>query len=199
MKAKKGESEGVTDFDWSSMGDCGYSGDNLDAQTFGWDTPTPCIYLRLNRIIDWKPVGLFKPADGSIFANDGPKKPMVEDAVYMRCKSKYIGDKEADAAPSALTFTYFGGNGDGYVEKKFFPYGGKAAQPNYHRLLSPSRSTDSRMATNIESPVRHMRPTSSSTPEIILDTLHSRFNTREKRSRRNKQILFNPRAHHSKF
>ena len=50
MKAKKGESEGVTDFDWSSMGDCGYSGDNLDDQTFGWDTPTPCIYLRLNRV-----------------------------------------------------------------------------------------------------------------------------------------------------
>ena len=83
------------------------------------------------QIIDWKPVGLFKPEDGSIFAVDGPKKPMVEDAVYMRCKSKYIGDKEADAAPSDLTFTYFGGNGDGYVEKKFFPYGGKAAQPNY--------------------------------------------------------------------
>jgi sodium/potassium-transporting ATPase subunit beta len=131
MSEAKSAAEDVTDFDWSSMGDCGFGGDNLDAATFGWDTNTPCIYLRLNRIIDWKPVGLFKPADGTIFAADGPKKPMVEDAVYMRCKSKYIGDKEDDDVPTALTFTYFGGNGDGYVEKKFFPYGGKAAQPNY--------------------------------------------------------------------
>lgn len=57
---------------------------------------------------------------------------MVRDATYIRCNSKYIGDKEEGAQPDPLTFTYMGGApSDGFVESKFFPYQGKSAQPDY--------------------------------------------------------------------
>jgi len=120
-------SNGVVKFDWDTLGDC-------NKGNFGWDSDSPCVFLRINRVIGWEPVGLFKPDSGSIFEADGPKKPMERDAVYMRCKSKFIGEEltEEQQKEKALTFDYYGGaNNDGYVSKEFFPYGGKVAQPNY--------------------------------------------------------------------
>lgn len=123
--AVAGKNVDVVDFDWTTLGDCGVA-------PYGWDSSEPCIYLRLNRIIDWNPVGLFKPE--GIFEEEGnlPTKKMVRDATYIRCNSKYIGDKEDGDQPDPLTFTYMGGApSDGFVESKFFPYQGKSAQPDY--------------------------------------------------------------------
>lgn len=122
-------SNGETTFDWSTLGECG-----TDTDGYGWATKEPCVYFRINRVIGWEPIGLFKPEEGSIFATDGPKAEMQKDAVYIRCDSVYIGDKETEEMTnSKLTFDYFGGSpNDGYIPKDgFFPYEGKKAQPNY--------------------------------------------------------------------
>ena len=95
-----------------------------------YDAGNACIYFRLNRVIDWKPVGLFKPEDDTIFAKDGPTKAMVKDATYVRCEAKDAESGEfVDGA-----FKYFGGDangGDGYFPSSFFPYLGKQSQPDY--------------------------------------------------------------------
>merc|ERR1712168_1559018 len=113
----------VKDFDVNTLGECS----NPQAS---WDAGKPCIYFRLNRVIDWQPVGLFKPEDGTIFAKDGPKKAMVKGATYVRCEAKDSESGEFVDAP----FKYFGGDangGDGYFPADFFPYKGKKAQPKY--------------------------------------------------------------------
>jgi len=113
----------VKDFDVATLGACA----NPQAS---WDQGKPCIYFRLNRVIDWQPVGLFAPEDGTIFKKDGPKKAMVKDATYVRCEAK--DSESGDFAENA--FKYFGGDangGDGYFPAEFFPYKGKVIQPTY--------------------------------------------------------------------
>jgi len=113
----------VKDFDVNTLGAC------KDPQA-SYDAGNACIYFRLNRVIDWKPVGLFKPEDDTIFAKDGPTKAMVKDATYVRCEAKDAESGEfVDGA-----FKYFGGDangGDGYFPADYFPYKGKKAQPKY--------------------------------------------------------------------
>lgn len=113
----------VKNFDVATLGECA----NPQAS---WDAGKPCVYFRLNRVIDWQPVGLFKPEDGTIFAKDGPTKPMVKDATYVRCEAKNA--ESGDYVDGA--FKYFGGDangGDGYFPADFFPYLGKKAQKTY--------------------------------------------------------------------
>jgi len=112
-------------FDVGTLGDC-------KSGNYGWDKNTPCIFFRLNRVINWEPVGLFKPEDNTFFSKEGngPTKPMVRDATYVRCQAK---DSD-NAIVNDFKFKYFGGDnsgGDGYFEKKFFPYKGKKAQAKY--------------------------------------------------------------------
>jgi len=95
---------------------------------YGWDSSEPCIYLRLNRIIGWTPVGLFAPEADTLFAKDGPKTNMIRDAVYIRCEAKKLGSED-DAAPN-VAFKYYGNN-DGAITSDFFPYQGKSLQPDY--------------------------------------------------------------------
>ena len=40
---KKGGQNGVVDFDFSTLGDCG-------KDNFGWDSNSPCVFFRLNRV-----------------------------------------------------------------------------------------------------------------------------------------------------
>jgi sodium/potassium-transporting ATPase subunit beta len=99
---------------------------------FGWDENKPCIFFRLNRVINWEPVGLFKPEADTFFAKDGngPQKPMVRDATYVRCQAKDQDNTIVDA----FKFQYIGGDssgGDGYFDQKYFPYKGKLAQKKY--------------------------------------------------------------------
>ena len=82
-------------------------------------------------MIDWKPVGLFKPEADTIFAQagNGPSKAMVKDATYVRCEAK-----DTESGDKTYPFTYFGGDnngGDGYFPAEYFPYTGKKAQPTY--------------------------------------------------------------------
>jgi len=129
--AIEGKNGGVVNFDWADLGDCG-------AAPYGWNSATPCIFFRVNRVIDWEPVGLFKP-DEAAPVDENSNTPsltlgqkMQRNAVYVRCNEKYIGDKEGEAKPAKLEYEYFGGEtNDGYVDSKFFPYGGKVAQPDY--------------------------------------------------------------------
>ena len=111
------------DFDLGTLGECA----NPQAS---WDAGKPCVYFRLNRVIDWQPVGLFQPQPDTIFKRDGPTKPMVKDATYVRCEAKNA--ETGDVVSGA--FKYFGGDangGDGYFPADFFPYQGKKAQPTY--------------------------------------------------------------------
>jgi len=125
---------GCKDFDTKTLGAC------ANPQT-AWDAGKPCVYFRLNRVIDWQPVGLFKPEEGTFFAKDGPKKPMVKDATYIRCEAK---DDEGNVIDSP--FTYFGGDnngGDGYFPAEFFPYKGKVDQGSYESPIVAVQISDS--------------------------------------------------------
>lgn len=124
---KAGKNQNVENYDWSKI-------DAACGTNYGYDTETPCVMFRLNRVIDWQPVGLFKPEADTIFGqeNNGPQKPMVKDATYIRCKSKFIGDIEEGEEPTLLTFSYFGGSSDdGLLDPEFYPYTGKNLQPDY--------------------------------------------------------------------
>lgn len=119
----------VTDFDLETLGPCSpvKSGSN-----FGWDIGSPCLFFRLNRVIDWEPVGLFEPEEDSYFSLPGnnPTKPMVLDATYVRCMAKNENNEQMEGE----LFRYYGGDangGDGYFGKEFFPYKGKHIHPNY--------------------------------------------------------------------
>ena len=123
--------EGATDFDTNTLGDCSPAKDS----TFGWGSGKPCIYFRINKVINWEPVGLFAPEEGTFFAqpNNGLTKPMVRDATYVRCQAKNEDNEVIDSSSTQL-FKYWGGandGGDGYFHPSFFPYQGKQAQKGY--------------------------------------------------------------------
>jgi len=124
--AKPGKNSGVVNFQKSSLTDV--NGDtSCTTYPYGWDSSEPCIFLRLNRIIGWKPVGLFSPEKDTLFEKDGPKANMQKDAVYVRCSAKQLGeDENADN----VGFKYYGNN-DGAILSDFFPYAGKSLQPDY--------------------------------------------------------------------
>jgi len=122
---------GVQDFNTATLGDCSPDRD----ATYGWSSNKPCIYFRINKVINWEPVGLFAPEEGTFFAqpNNGLSKPMVRDATYVRCQAKNEDNEVIDSTDKQL-FKYFGGDengGDGYFPSSFFPYAGKVAQPDY--------------------------------------------------------------------
>lgn len=124
---KKGGQNGVVDFDFSTLGDCG-------KDNFGWDSNSPCVFFRLNRVIDWTPVGYFSPPANSFFSAEGNglAAKMERDAVYIRCDGYYNGGEEDAPEQKTLSFNYYGGKqNDGYLESNYFPYGGKVKQPNY--------------------------------------------------------------------
>jgi len=106
-----------------TLGDC-------QQAPYGWDTTSPCLFLRLNKVIDWTPVGFFSPEEAKSTNKDidtffhlpgnGLTVAMKQNGVYMRCA-------ELTDEPT-LTFTYFGGasteHSDGYVDSSNFPYEG---------------------------------------------------------------------------
>jgi len=123
--------DGVMDFNTATLGDCAPQND----ASFGWSTGKPCIYFRINKVINWEPVGLFAPQEGTFFAqpNNGLNKPMVRDATYVRCQAKNEDNEVVDSTNTQL-FKYWGGandGGDGYFPKEFFPYLGKQKQEDY--------------------------------------------------------------------
>merc|ERR1739848_221774 len=119
--ASKADASNTVNFETSTLGPCA-------SGNYGWDSDSPCIFIRLNRVIDWEPVGLFKP-EGNFEASSLGKK-MVKDAVYVRCTAGPVGLDEAIADEHKPTFKYFGGE-DGNLDKKFFPYKGKKVQKYY--------------------------------------------------------------------
>ena len=117
------------DFNLETLGPCSPM---KSGYQYGWDNGTPCIYFRINRVIDWEPVGLFEPEGDSYFNLTGnlPTKPIELDATYIRCMAKTEDNEEIEGE----IFKYYGGDangGDGYISKEFFPYKGKYAQPAY--------------------------------------------------------------------
>merc|ERR1712227_987464 len=126
-KTRLNTDKSITDFDFSPLGDCGKN-------NYGYDSNSPCVFFRLNRVIDWSPVGYFSPPANSYFSaeGNGPTAKMERDAVYIRCDGNYNGPEEGAPEKKTLSFKYFGGkNNDGYLESKYFPYKGKVTQPNY--------------------------------------------------------------------
>jgi len=122
LSANTRTDQNVVDVEWSELGECGNA-------PYGWNGKTPCVFFRLNRVIDWEPVGLFKPEEGTFFgeAGNGLTTNMIRNGVYIRCKD--IGTRKEDS-PALLSFDYFGGK-DGNLDEKYYPYQGKALQPDY--------------------------------------------------------------------
>jgi len=123
------DAEDHKDFNLETLGPCSPM---KSGYQYGWDHGKPCIYFRINRVIDWEPVGLFEPEGDSYFNLTGnlPTKPMEIDATYIRCMAKTEDNEQIEGE----IFKYFGGDangGDGYIPKEFFPYKGKYIQPAY--------------------------------------------------------------------
>jgi len=120
-------------FKWDSLGTCSEA-------PYGWNSDSPCIFLRLNKIIDWLPIGYLSPPENTFYAEDGPRNTIERDAIYFRCKSFKPDDwKEAkDGNYSGISFEYFGGDqdrkaklDDGFITRQFFPYKGSRKHPGY--------------------------------------------------------------------
>lgn len=124
----------VCKFSTSQLGNCG-------SGQFGYDKGQPCVLVKLNRVINWTPLGYFLDEDK---AKDFPwskapalsdvlgKKKHTNNQLYVSC----YGLKEEDQENL---------NGETGVSKKtkikpkglgfgFYPYRGKVIQPHY---LSP--------------------------------------------------------------
>jgi len=122
-----GKNIDVANFNFDSLTDV--NGEkSCNTFPYGWDSSEPCVFLRLNRIIGWQPVGLFSPEPNTLFAADGPKANMQKNAVYIRCEAKKLGTE--DDAAANVGFKYFGNN-DGAITSGYFPYNGKSLQPDY--------------------------------------------------------------------
>merc|ERR1711953_148919 len=117
------EGAGKEDFSFSSLGACGTA-------PYGYDGAEPCVWIRLNKIIDWTPVGYFAPTGQKGFTADSLNSRMEKDAVYIRCESKEVESQEENTA----TFSYFGGT-DGNLESKYYPFTGKKAMPGYQQPI----------------------------------------------------------------
>lgn len=123
IKAEYDELDGNEDFDFSSLGDCG-------AAPYGYDSVSPCVWIRLNRVIDWTPVGYFAPTGELGFTADSLTSRMEKDAVYVRCESKEVESGDLNTA----SFSYSGGT-DGNLESKYYPYTGKKNMPKYQQPI----------------------------------------------------------------
>lgn len=117
------EMDGGEDFSFSSLGECGQA-------PYGYDSSSPCVWIRLNKVIDWTPVGYFAPTEEKGFTAASLNSRMEKDAVYIRCESKEVESGNLDVA----TFSYFGGT-DGNLESKYYPFTGKKNMPKYQQPI----------------------------------------------------------------
>lgn len=115
--------EADTPFNINSLGECGTG-------NYGYDSESPCVWIRLNKVIDWTPVGYFAPIEDQGFTAASLTSRMEKDAVYVRCESKEVDSGDMDT----VSFKYFGGT-DGNLESKYYPFTGKKAQPNYEQPI----------------------------------------------------------------
>nr|CAB3224449.1 sodium/potassium-transporting ATPase subunit beta-3 [Phallusia mammillata] len=122
-------------FDKNSLGPCA-------VKPYGYDVGKPCILVKVNKIINWFPVG-FTNLDNAVAASDS-KAPPLRDVLttrgvvydplimYVAC----YGRKEADMVNlngdtnqvSSATAYYPRSGG---IEFKYYPYYGNNRDPNY--------------------------------------------------------------------
>jgi len=128
----KWKSDDETNYKFYSdlIGDAGLA-QNLtgcNVAPYGWDTTSPCVYLRLNKVIDWTPVGILGKPNLEAMPYFTVDKPMVENAAYVRC-----GQMDTEGTEkNSLSFEYFGeGNNGGYLAGDRFPYKGKSNMESY--------------------------------------------------------------------
>jgi sodium/potassium-transporting ATPase subunit beta len=127
---------GPADFSFSSLGDCGQA-------PYGYDSNSPCVWIRLNKVIDWTPVGYFAPTEKQGFTSASLNSRMEKDAVYIRCESKEVESGEKNQ----VNFSYSGGT-DGNLESKFYPFEGKKAQPKYQQPIVAVKVGDLKPGVN---------------------------------------------------
>jgi len=127
---------GPADFSFSSLGDCGQA-------PYGYDSNSPCVWIRLNKVIDWTPVGYFAPTENQGFTSASLNSRMEKDAVYIRCESKEVDSTEKNT----VNFSYSGGT-DGNLESKFYPFEGKKAQPKYQQPIVAVKVGDLKPGVN---------------------------------------------------
>lgn len=123
LKAKYASLDDGEDFSFSSLGACGQA-------PYGYDSTEPCVWIRLNKVIDWTPVGYFAPTEEKGFTAASLNSRMEKNAVYIRCESKEVDSGNTEN----VQFSYFGGT-DGNLESKYYPFTGKKNQPKYQQPI----------------------------------------------------------------
>lgn len=136
IKAEYAELDGNEDFSFSSLGDCGQA-------PYGYDSVSPCVWIRLNKVIDWTPVGYFAPTEDKGFKADSLTSRMEKDAVYIRCESKEVESGDLNTA----NFSYSGGT-DGNLESKYYPFTGKKNMPKYQQPIVAVKVNDLKPGVN---------------------------------------------------
>jgi len=136
IKAEYAELDGNEDFSFSSLGDCGQA-------PYGYDSVSPCVWIRLNKVIDWTPVGYFAPTEDKGFKADSLTSRMEKDAVYVRCESKEVESGDLNTA----NFSYSGGT-DGNLESKYYPFTGKKNMPKYQQPIVAVKVNDLKPGVN---------------------------------------------------
>merc|ERR1712037_285997 len=138
---------GPADFSFSSLGDCGQA-------PYGYDSNSPCVWIRLNKVIDWTPVGYFAPTEEKGFTSQSLSSRMEKDAVYIRCESKEVesGEKTKSTSLTLVAPT---------------ETSSPSSTPLKERRLSPSTSSQLSLSKSVtSSPVSTLESTAELSPRI---------------------------------
>ncbi|XP_054886471.1 sodium/potassium-transporting ATPase subunit beta-233-like [Poeciliopsis prolifica] len=125
---ERGEVEGTTKqkkscrFSRKVLQEC--SGETDD--TFGFKEGKPCLLLKINRVIDYRP----KPPTSSVKLPDELSGKPLDNVVPVHCTNRW---KRDDGLVGEVK--YFGFGGIGGFPMQYYPYYGKRLQSNYLQPL----------------------------------------------------------------